>query len=156
MENGCSLSPLHNMSERQVNSLFASVELSYFGLIYVTGTVRNDWFSTLSPEERSILYPSITTSFVFSDAFALPEWLTLGKVRASYAEVGSDTDVPPYANNLFYGINSNFFNGAPLGSINGATVPNPNLRPMRVSEWEVGLELTLCDNLSLELAYYDK
>ena len=155
--NGRSLSPQHNLSERQVNSLFASVELSYFGLIYVTGTVRNDWFSTLSKEERSIMYPSVTTSFVFSDAISsTPDWLTMGKIRASYAEVGSDTDIPPYSNNLFYGISTNFFNESPLGSISGNVLPNPNLRPMRVSEWEVGLELTLFDNISVDIAYYDK
>lgn len=156
VQNGRSLSPNHSFSERQVNSLYGSAEFSWLGLVYVTGTLRNDWFSTLSPEERSILYPSVTTSFIFSDAFSVPEWLTLGKIRASYAEVGSDTDVPPYSNNLFYSINNNFFNGAALGSISGATVPNPNLRPMRVSEWELGLELTLFDNLSVELAWYDK
>src|SRR5690606_40243416 len=64
--------------------------------------------STLSPENRSILYPSATISFVFSQAFGaqLPEWISFGKIRAAYAEVGSDTDVAPYSSNLFYGINS--------------------------------------------------
>src|SRR5690625_7162435 len=80
----------------------------------------------------------------------------MGKIRASYAEVGSDTDIPPYSNNLFYGISTNFFNESPLGSISGNVLPNPNLRPMRVSEWEVGLELTLFDNISVDIAYYDK
>ncbi|MEX2573616.1 MAG: SusC/RagA family TonB-linked outer membrane protein [Balneolaceae bacterium] len=156
--NGRSLDPQQNMEERQVNSLYGSSELSYRGLLFLTGTLRNDWFSTLSPENRSILYPSVTASFVFSDAFEseLPDWLSFGKIRASYAEVGSDTDVPPYANNLFYGINSNLFRNQPLGGISGSIVPNPDLRPMRVSEWEGGLEMTLFENLSLEVAYYYK
>ncbi len=156
--NGRSLSPDHSLSERKVNSLYGVAEVSYRELLYLTGTLRNDWFSTLSPEERSILYPSLTASFVFTDMLGpgLPGWLTNGKVRAAYAQVGSDTDVAPYSNNLFYGINSLFFNESPLGSISGNSVPNPNLRPMRVTEWEVGLDVTLLDNLRLDVAYYDK
>ncbi|GAA4414365.1 SusC/RagA family TonB-linked outer membrane protein [Nibrella viscosa] len=156
--------PIYEVSERQVNSLYGSAEVSYKDFVFVNGTVRNDWFSTLSPANRSILYPSITASFVFSQAFAgsLPNWLTFGKIRAAYAEVGSDTDVSPYSNNLFYSINPQQFpspSGAsqPLASISGTTVPNANLRPMRVSEKEAGLELRLFNNLlGLDLTYYDK
>ena len=162
--NGRQRDATYDFSERQVNSLYGSAEVSYKDYLFLSGTVRNDWFSTLSPENRSILYPSVTTSFVFSQAFAsaLPDWITFGKIRAAYAEVGSDTDVSPYANNLFYGINAQQFpspSGAsqPLGSISGSTVPNANLRPMRVSEKEIGLELKLFNNsIGLDLTYYDK
>ncbi len=162
--NGRQRDATYDFSERQVNSLYGSAEVSFKDYLFLSGTVRNDWFSTLSPENRSILYPSITSSFVFSQAFAsaLPEWITFGKIRAAYAEVGSDTDVSPYANNLFYGINAQQFpspGGAsqPLANINGSTVPNANLRPMRVSEKEIGLELKLFNNsLGLDLTYYDK
>ena len=162
--NGRQRDATYDFSERQVNSLYGSAEVSYKDYLFLSGTVRNDWFSTLSPENRSILYPSVTTSFVFSQAFAsaLPDWITFGKIRAAYAEVGSDTDVSPYANNLFYGINAQQFpspSGAsqPLGNISGSTVPNANLRPMRVSEKEVGLELKLFNNsIGLDLTYYDK
>ncbi|SEI92030.1 TonB-linked outer membrane protein, SusC/RagA family [Cyclobacterium xiamenense] len=160
--NSSKITTNYTISERQVNSLYASTELSYKGFLYVNGTARNDWFSTLSPANRSILYPSITGSFVFSQAFAnLPNWISFGKVRIAYAEVGSDTDVQPYANNLFYNINQQQFpnsNGIaqPVGSISGSVVPNDNLRPMRVSEREIGLEMTLFDNLRFEVSYYDK
>ncbi|MEJ7735817.1 MAG: SusC/RagA family TonB-linked outer membrane protein [Chitinophagaceae bacterium] len=162
--NGRQLSSIYEISERQVNSVYAAAELSYMGFIYVNGTVRNDWFSTLSPENRSILYPSVTTSFVFSEALrgSIPEWISFGKIRAAYAEVGSDTDVPPYSNTLFYAINPALFPNSsgvaqPIGGINASTIPNPDLRPMRVTEKEVGLELKLFNNkLGLEFSYYDK
>lgn len=155
---------VYDFSERQVNSLYASAEVSYKDYIFLNGTVRNDWFSTLSPANRSILYPSVTGSFVFSQAFAtsLPTWISFGKIRAAYAEVGSDTDVSPYANNLFYNINPQQFPSPtgvaqPLASINGSTVPNANLRPMRVSEKEFGFELKLFNNfLGIDFTYYDK
>ncbi|WP_158858057.1 SusC/RagA family TonB-linked outer membrane protein [Lunatibacter salilacus] len=156
--------PIYQFSERQVNSLYGSAEISYKEFLYVNGTVRNDWFSTLSPANRSILYPSITGSFVFSQAFgaSLPEWITFGKIRAGYSEVGSDTDVQPYSNNLFYGINAQQFpnsNGTPqpLASISGSTVPNANLRPMMVQEREFGLEMQLFDSrVGFEVSYYHK
>ncbi len=162
--NGRQLSPVSDISERQVNSVYGATELSYKGLLFVNGTVRNDWFSTLSQQNRSILYPSVTSSFIFSDAFRkqMPGWIDFGKIRVAYAEVGSDTDVPPYSNNLFYAINpSQFPNqagaGQPVAGINATVVPNPNLRPMRVTEKEIGLEMRMFKSkVSLEFSYYDK
>jgi TonB-linked SusC/RagA family outer membrane protein len=164
LANGRLLQPIQEVSERQVNSVYGSAELSWRNLVYVNGTVRNDWFSTLSPQNRSILYPSVTASFILSDAFrdAMPAWVDYAKLRVAYAEVGSDTDVPPYSNSLFYAINPIQFpnaSGSPqsLATINASVVPNPNLRPMRVAEREVGLEARLFGNrLGLEVSYYDK
>ncbi len=162
--NGRQREPSYEFSERRVNSLYASAEVSFRDYLFINGTARNDWFSTLSPANRSILYPSITASFVFSQALAssLPDWISFGKIRAGYAEVGSDTDVSPYANNLFYGIDPQQFPspngvGQPLANISGRTVPNADLRPMRVSEKEFGLELKMFNNrVGLDLTYYDK
>jgi outer membrane receptor protein involved in Fe transport len=127
----------------------------------LNGTVRNDWFSTLSPENRSILYPSVSLGYVFSEHLK-SSWLNYGKLRLAYAKVGSDSDVPPYAGQLFYGINGNLLanpSGAlqPLGGPLGTTVPNPNLKPMTVSETEIGLELKMFKNrVNLDLAAYKK
>ena len=155
--NASKVTPNYDLSERQVNSLYGAAELSWRRLIFVNATVRNDWFSTLSPENRSILYPSITGSFIFSDALAnAPAWLSFGKIRLAYAEVGSDTDVAPYADNLFYSINPQSFGGIPVGSTSAGTVPNRNLKPMRVTEKEVGIELILFENIRFEASYYDK
>jgi TonB-linked SusC/RagA family outer membrane protein len=150
--------PIYDLSERSVNSLYGMAEVSYKEVLFVNGTLRNDWFSTLSPANRSILYPAVTSSFVFSQAFpGLPAWLSFGKLRAGYAEVGSDTDVAPYSQDLFYRVEGQLFNGRPVGVINTATVPNANLRPMRVSEWETGLELRFLQNrIGLDVTYYNK
>nr|WP_229600140.1 SusC/RagA family TonB-linked outer membrane protein [Runella sp. SP2] len=157
--NGRVKDPIYGLSERAVNSVYGSAEFSYKNVLFVNATARNDWFSTLSPANRSILYPSVSGSFVFSQAFnSVPTWLTFGKLRAAYAEVGSDTDVSPYSNNLFYGINANLFGGQPVGGSSGTTtLPNANLRPMRTAETELGLELKLFDSrVSLDAAVYNK
>jgi TonB-linked SusC/RagA family outer membrane protein len=150
--------PLYSINERKVNSLYGQVEFSYNDYLFINATARNDWFSTLAPGSRSILYPSVTGSFVFSQAFnGLPSWLSFGKLRAAYAEVGSDTDVGPYSNSLFYGVNGNLFQGQPVGNITSGTVPNTNLKPMRVAETEIGAELKFFDNrFGIDLAYYNK
>jgi TonB-linked SusC/RagA family outer membrane protein len=163
VQNGRVKDPFYDLSERAVNSMYGSAELSFKRVLYINGTLRNDWFSTLSAANRSILYPSVSASFVFSDAFKnAPKWLNFGKVRAAYAEVGSDTDVPPYADALLYGINANLFgnpSGAlqPLGGSSGFTVPNRSLRPMRVNETELGFDLRMFDNrVSVDFAVYQK
>ncbi|MBK9509057.1 MAG: SusC/RagA family TonB-linked outer membrane protein [Cytophagaceae bacterium] len=156
--NGRVKDPIYDLQERAVNSVYGSAEISYKNFLFLNATARNDWFSTLSTANRSILYPSISGSFVFSQALKnSPDWLTFGKLRLAYAEVGSDLDVAPYSNSLFYGINSNLFAGQPLGSSQGTTVPNPNLKPMSVAEKEAGIELKLFDNkVGIDLAVYNK
>lgn len=162
VQNGRAKDPVYTLTERGVNSLYSSGELSWSRTLYLNGTVRKDWFSTLSKENNGILYPSVSGAYVFSETLdgALP-WLSFGKIRVGYAEVGSDADVGSYADQLFYGTNANTINN-PLGVAvavggPGGTVPNANLRPMRISETEVGLELKLFKNrVNIDLAAYNK
>jgi outer membrane receptor protein involved in Fe transport len=82
--------------------------------------------------------------------------LDFGKFRAAYAEAGSDTDVGPYANKLFYGVGANLFGGQPVGNF-GAVVPNANLRPMHIAETELGIDLRMFKGrVGLDLAVYRK
>ena len=156
VQNGRLKDPLYDLSERQVNSLYGSAEVNYKQFIYLNATARNDWFSTLSKENRSILYPSVSLSYVFSESFTMPAWLDFGKLRVAYAEAGSDTDVPPYADKLFYTTSAAPFAGQPVGSF-GTTVPNSNLRPMRIEETEIGLDLRLFKGrLGVDFAAYRK
>ncbi len=163
VQNGRVKNPIYDLSERKVNSLYGSAEISFKDRLYLSGTLRNDWFSTLSPDNRSILYPSVSASYIFTESFGtLPAWLSYGKIGAAYAEVGSDSDVAPYSNVLYYDINANLFanpSGAlqPVGGPSGNTVPNPDLKPMRVAETEVGLELRMFGNrLGIDVAAYEK
>ncbi|MCF2505859.1 SusC/RagA family TonB-linked outer membrane protein [Dyadobacter sp. CY107] len=154
--NGQVKNPNYGYSKKKVNSVYGAAEFSYKGFLFVNVTGRNDWFSTLNPASNSYLYPSVSASFVFSQAFAnAPNWLNYGKLRAAYAEVGGDTD--PYSNNLYYGINANPFNGTALGNLPSTVAPNANLRPLKVKETEVGLEMKTFDSrLNLDVSFYRK
>lgn len=162
VQNGRAKDPLYDLQKRGVNSLYGSAEISYKRFLYLNGTLRNDWFSTLSPANRSILYPSVSASYVFSESLQNISWLNSGKLRVAYAEVGSDTDVPPYADVLFYQINANLINNPaglaqPIGGPSGNTLPNANLRPMSISEVEIGIDLKMFDNrLGIDIAAYRK
>ncbi|RYF64915.1 MAG: TonB-dependent receptor, partial [Cytophagaceae bacterium] len=160
--NGRVKNPIYALSEKNINSLFGAATISYRDFLFLTATARNDWFSTLAPSNRSILYPSVTGSFVFSQAFeGLPAWLSFGKFRAAYAQVGSD-NVDPYSNALYYQVDNNSFPNpsgqpVPVGGINASQVPNKNLRPLRIQEAEVGLELKLLNNkVGFDFTYYHK
>jgi outer membrane receptor protein involved in Fe transport len=159
VQNGRAKDPLYDLQERAVHSLYGSAEVNYKQFLYLTGTLRNDWFSTLAPENRSIIYPSVAASYAFTESFDAPTWLNFGKFRAAYAEVGSDTDVPPYSDVLLYGTNANLVNNQPVGNFgtNPLIVPNPDLRPMRIGETELGFELKMFDSrVNLDLAVYRK
>jgi TonB-linked SusC/RagA family outer membrane protein len=162
VQNGRAKDPLYDLVERGVNSLYGSLELSFDDKLFLSGTLRNDWFSTLSAGKRSIPYPSISLGYIFTESFDAPSWLSFGKVRAAYAEVGSDGDVSPYSNVLLYSVNNNLFAnpaGAPqpAGGPSGTVIPNPELVPMSAAETEFGLELRMFnDRVSLDAAVYEK
>lgn len=161
VQNGRAKDPLYSLTEQGVNSLYGSGEVSWNRTFYLTGTVRNDWFSTLSPANRSILYPSVSGAYVFTEHLKNISWLSFGKLRVGYAEVGSDGDVSPFSDQLFYNINANLINNpsgtsVPVGG-SGTTVPNPNLKPSRVAETEIGLELRMFKNrVNIDFAAYRK
>ncbi len=162
VQNGRAKNPVYSLEEKGINSIYGSTDISWNKTVYISGTARKDWFSTLSKENNGILYPSVSGSYVFSESLngKLP-WLSFGKIRLGYAEVGSDADVQPYADQLFYNVNSNTINnpnGTPVtvGS-SGSSLPNKFLRPMRIKETEAGLELKLFQNrVSFDFAVYKK
>jgi TonB-linked SusC/RagA family outer membrane protein len=161
VQNGRAKNPVYSLNERGINSVYGSADISWNKTLYVSGTARKDWFSTLSTENNGILYPSVSGSWVFTETLGTISWLNFGKIRLGYAEVGSDADVAPYADQLFYNVNSNTINN-PNGTAvsvgnSGAGVPNKSLRPMRVKETEAGLEVKLFNNrVGLDVAVYKK
>jgi TonB-linked SusC/RagA family outer membrane protein len=145
-----------------INSLFGSAEVSLNDYLFLTATARKDWFSVLNPAANSIVYPSVGASFVFTDALKqLPGWLSYGKVRLSWAQVGNVNSVNPYSTTLAYTAGS-IHNNLPLGSFSsgysyGTNLPNKDLVPFTSTEMEYGLEVRFFNNrLGLDFTYYDQ
>jgi hypothetical protein len=152
----------YNQIESGINSLFGQAEIGYKGFLYLTATLRNDWFSVLNPEYNSILYPSAGLSFVFSDIInALPSWLSFGKIRGSWAQVGNVT-ILPYETNLTYELLADTHGGYSMASFSSAKginglIPNPELQPLLSTEIEFGIDIRFLNNrLGLDFTYYDQ
>lgn len=144
----------YSLREKQVNSLYGSAEFSFRDFLFFTATARNDWSSTLPLEENSYFYPSFGASFVFSDALDLPDWLSFGKVRASWAEVGGDTD--PYQLLPTYSLGTTHL-GQPTGGVAQGTIPLAALEPSSQVGQEVGLDLRFFDNrIGIDFTWYDQ
>jgi TonB-linked SusC/RagA family outer membrane protein len=158
IENGITKNQSYGIGRSQVNSLYTFADLGYKGLFYLNVTARNDWYSVLNPKNNSYLYPSVGGSFIFSELMKDNDWLSYGKIRASYAEVGSSNGIGAFNGNLNYSINQNQFNGQVLGSIAGdGSSPNRNLKPFTVAEKEVGLELKMFKSrVNLDVAAFEK
>ncbi len=147
----------YGYSHYRVNSIYASADVGYKDYLFLTVTARKDWFSTLNPNTNSYLYPSVAGSFVFSDALRLPDWITFGKLRASYAESSNGTT--PYTNLLTYALQGYSIFGQPLGyvSVPDNTIPNAFLKPVSIKEEEIGLNMQFLQNrLGLDAAVYNK
>lgn len=145
----------YGYNENRINSVFGSAELSYNRYLYLTVTARNDWYSTLSPDNWSLLYPSVAASFILSEAVKLPAIFDYAKLRASWAKVGGDRD--PYGLTLQYGLSSNTFNGLPVGNIGTNTIPNKDLLPYKVTSYEVGFETRMFNNrFGIDFTVYNR
>ncbi|TDW96995.1 SusC/RagA family TonB-linked outer membrane protein [Dinghuibacter silviterrae] len=139
----------------RVNSFYGILDVGYKNYLYLTATARNDWYSTLSIASDRYLYPSLSGSFVFSEVWHLPKWISLGKWRASYAQASNGTS--PYQNVLNYGIQNYVISGQSLGYVAQSYIPNAHLKPVSIREWETGLNLGLLGGrLGLDVAYYNK
>jgi TonB-linked SusC/RagA family outer membrane protein len=146
--------PTDYLREYETRSVYGSVSLNYRGFWNVDLTGRNDWSSTLPEGENSYFYPSVSTAFVFTDAFDMAgDLFSSGKIRASWTRVGNDTD--PYQ--LQSVLNSSqAFNGAPMFGIPNE-IPNVDLRPEETTAWEVGTDLGFFnERLGFVLTYYDR
>jgi len=149
----------YGLSKQESQSVYGTVEFNYKDMVYLTGTGRNDWYSTLaSPDGSNTVnqfYPSISGSFVYSELLKNYKWLSFGKLRVGYAQVGQATG--PYQTSLSYGIGALPLGTSTLGSISGSTVPNKALQPSLSTELEIGTDVRFFNNrLSFDLTWYKK
>jgi hypothetical protein len=158
--------------QRRLLGLYGQATFDYQDWAYLTLTGRNDWSSTLPTHANSYFYPSASLGLVFTDALNLQNnWLNYGKLRLSYAKVGSDAPAysltSTYSNGFAPGAHFGTYQFDPttirfpfrdqVGFIQGTQLGNPDIKPESTREYEVGLELRLLDNRTrLDVSYYDK
>ena len=145
-----------NTYKKQINSIFGSASVGYLHTYYLEATLRGDKSSTLPVNNNTYLYPSFSGSVVFSEWIKNKKLINYGKVRASWAQVGSDTD--PYQLALTYSTAKySYGNGKVIGMINNDVQPNKDLKPTRTNSFELGLEMKFFNGrLGLDMTYYNQ
>ena len=145
-----------SFSERKMNSLYGSMQISYDGYLYLDITGRNDWSSTLSEENRSFFYPSVSTSIVLTEMIKkqdgnLPDWLNFGKIRGSYAAVGNDLDPYKLYNSYSIGKDPNGNTTATSDKVKF----NSNVKSELIKSVEFGFDGRFFSNrLALDFSWY--
>ncbi len=136
----------------RINSVYGSIGINWDQYIFLNATYRNDWSSTLSPENRSFSYPSVSLSYALSSMLNnKPDWLSYAKIRASYAVVGNS--LPPYQLFNTYKIGKDP-NGNTTAYKNG-TLFNPDVRSELIKSYETGFNLKLFQNrLGIDFTWY--
>lgn len=138
---------------KQINSVFGAVNVGWKHMVYLDATLRGDQSSTLPTGNNVYVYPSFSGSFVFSELIKVGNVMPYGKLRMSWAQVGSDTD--PYQLGLVYTKSKFSYPGFTIGYIDNNTLPNRNLKPTKTNSFEIGLETKFLNNrIGLDVTYY--
>ena len=134
--------------EEMTQSIFASAEVGWKSMLYLTLTGRNDWASQLlGSSQTSFFYPSVGLSGVISEMVKLPEWIDYLKVRGSFSSVGM-----PYPR--FLTIPTYKYDTTILGWLPKTHYPIGKLYPERTDSWEAGLDATFFKDLRLSASFY--
>jgi outer membrane receptor protein involved in Fe transport len=146
-------------AEWSLNSFYGLFSAGYNKYLYLDLTARQDWASTLATPNRTenagFFYPSANLSFILSDYTRMPKAINFAKLRFSASGVGSGGTNP-------YRTSYNYFAAyAPNGQLfpgslqNPTLVPNPNLRPLRTTTYEAGVDVRMFKSrLGLDIAVY--
>jgi TonB-linked SusC/RagA family outer membrane protein len=145
-------------NQKKINSIYATAQVNWDGYLFLDGTFRNDWSSTLSPSNRSFSYPSVSLSYVITDMFTkmgktLPSWISYAKLRASYASVGNDMGAYQLYNT--YSIGKDPLGNTTAGRNN--TLYDDKVVNELIKSFETGAELRFFNSrVGVDFTYYKK
>ncbi len=141
-------------TRRRLVGVFGDLGLSYKDYLFLNATARNDWSSTLPKNDNSFLYPSVSTSFIFTDALNIEGGiLSYGKIRGGWANVGRDAN--PYQINKIFGLGDVFAGQSTV--FLPTTLGNPNLKPENTEEIEIGTDLEFFNKrIIIDFTWYKK
>ncbi len=141
-----------NWSEKVIRSVYAFANLGWRDMVYLDLTARNDWTSTLPPNDRSYFYPSASLSLLIDQMINMGDRVSLVKLRGGWAQVGNDTS--PYQLIATYG-NSGQWGDAVRLNKKGELL-SPTLKPEIATSIEFGTDLGFFDHrLRFEGTYYE-
>lgn len=139
----------------RILSYFGRANYDYEGRYLLSLVSRYDGYSSLLGDNRWGFFPGVSAGWVFSeeDFMQSVDWLSFGKLRASFGVNGNASGIGPYElqgtyNSAKYGGSTGFLIGA---------LPNPTLRWERTRTFEMGLDFGLLRNkISGAFTFYDR
>ncbi|HEY0654329.1 MAG TPA: SusC/RagA family TonB-linked outer membrane protein [Chryseosolibacter sp.] len=143
------------IEEKESQSIFGSAQLGFKDAVYLDLTARNDWSSTLPKTNWSYFYPSVGLSAIVTELMDLSSSrLSFAKLRASWAQVGNDTD--PYRLKQTY-LSGSSWNGSVPEFYENIEIANSTLKPEMTTGIELGFEAKLFSNrIGIDFTYYDQ
>lgn len=148
----------NSRSQEKYRALFGRVSLGYKNLLFLEGSLRNDWFSTLPLQNNDIMSKSVGASFIFTDllpASLKGSWLSEGKLRASWGEVPQSLGAYSYPG-AAYGVGTLKWDGNLLMATPDQLVDESISGAVQAAK-EIGLDLKLFDRrLTTSFTLWDK
>lgn len=144
---------IYTLARLVTQSAYYTFDLNYKKFLNLSSTGRYDVYSTLPGNSRGIFVPGVSGSFIFSDLLRSKS-ISYGKIRASFAKTSGEP-AQPYITQTYYAT-ENAVNGTPLGDYD-RSLPNYNLKPFTLNEFETGINLRFFDNrLDLDLTWFHR
>lgn len=164
--NAASTAPVNHQELRRIYGIYGDFTFNYRNFLFLNITGRNDWSSTLPEDNNSFFYPSVSASLVFTEAFNIASnFLSFGKFRANWANVGGDTgpyeldfQFFPQADVFTQFVSNNTFpHGGQLAfAATDVIPPGDALEPQNQISFEIGTELQFFDGrIGLDATYYN-
>ncbi|MGG7438043.1 SusC/RagA family TonB-linked outer membrane protein [Chryseobacterium arthrosphaerae] len=142
--------PIITDTSKYIYGAFIQASLGYQNTYYLEGTFRRDQSTALPKANNAYYYPSVSASVVFSNLLK-QQWLSFGKLRAAYAEVGSDTAADQLRNRF---IVQTSFGNIPVYSYN-TTLRNADLLPQKLKNFEIGTNMQFFKNrVGIDLSWF--
>ena len=155
LTNAGSTSAETNRQSYRMTSFLGRANYNYADRYYLGLSYRTDGSSRLARENRWGSFWSVSGAWRFIDeSFLNPvkSVLTDGKLRVSYGVNGTQpSDYYAYMNLYKYGI---IYNGQSGMSIVG--IANPDLKWEKNKTWNIGLDLSFIDRISVTFDYYQR
>ncbi len=141
------------ISKKELNSLYAFLNLEYKGRLFLDITRRDDWCSTLHPSVNHYTYYSFVASALLTEFFELPDLISFWKIRGGIAQAGAGTPTPYFTVEKKYSLENNTDGTTRLDVSNIET--DPYLKPEMTDGYELGTDIRLFENrLGIDVTYY--
>lgn len=143
--------------KRRLMGFYTNLDVGIMNTLFLTGSYRRDWSSTLPLENNNYGYPAVNVGFLFSNLFPdnMKDVIDMGKIRLGWAKVGSDADVYRVHSTLSRGSGYPYVDGLNSYSISNR-IGNPELSPEFKREIEAGIDLRMFKGkLNLDFSFYD-